>query len=295
MMRAAGIAAVGVCAAAALAAAPMARGDAPCNKGFRDTTAAERAAQTTILQAVKRALPPAPAGWVIVGDDQISITTNLCRDYEAAPWSYHFGRSYTRVDDQAARDKIMRDAAATAAAAQAKKQPRLDALVARMQKLNQTQVALLQKGDMAGATALNDQIAALQAQYQAVVDEGDSQAQLTASFAEAGRDQHMSISVQVNSNQVKPQDGATVMPPPAGARTAYRWSNTRDGVTEDRVLMLLGQWRSTTDGVWKRVLHPEMAPTAAQVMTIEVTADPGRIAGIVGAIDIRTLATKVPN
>jgi hypothetical protein len=278
-----------------MAFSAAARGDAPCNKGYRDTTAAERGAVTAVLQAAKRALPPAPAGWVIAGDDQFSVPQNLCRDYEAAPWTYHFGRSYTRVDDQAARDKIMADAAAAAAAAQAKKQPRLDALMARIQKLSQTQVALIQKGDMAGATALNDEMARLQDQYNAVQDEGDSQAQLNASFAEASRDQHMSISVQVNSNQENPNSDATVMPPPAGARTAYRWSTNRDGVIEDHVLMLLGQWRSSADGVWKRVLHPEMAPTAAQVMTIRVTADPGRIAGILSSIDVRTLATKVPN
>jgi len=273
----------------------VARGDSVCNKGFRDSTSAERETQTAILQAVKGALPPAPAGWVIVGDDQISIAKSLCRDYEAVPWSSHFSRSYTRVDDQAARDKIMAAAAATAAAAQAKKQPRLDALMARMQKLSQTQVALIQKGDVAGATALNDEMASLQNEYQAVQDEGDSQAEMNASFAEATRDQHMYIGVVVNSNQTKPGDGATVMSPPTGARAAYRWSTTREGVTEDHVLMLLGQWRPMTDKVWKRVLHPEMPPTAAQVITIEVTADPGRIAGIVGAIDVRTLATKVPN
>lgn len=294
-MRAVGIAAVGACAAAAMAFSAVAHGDAPCNKGYRDTTPAERAAQTTILQAVKRALPPAPAGWVIVGDDQISVMTSLCRDYEGAPWNYHFGRSYTRVDDQAARDKIMADAAAIAAADQAKKQPRLDALMARMQKLSQTQVALIQKGDMAGATALDGEMVKLQEQYQKVSDEGDSQAQLTASFAEASRDQHMYVSVQVNSNQVKPDNDAKVMPPPAGARAAYRWSTNREGVIEDHVLMLLGQWRPMADNVWRRVLHPEMAPTAAQVMTIEVTADPGRIAGILSSIDVRTLATKVPN
>ena len=294
-MHPAGFAAVCACAAAAMVFSAVARGDAPCNKGFRDTTAAERGAVTAVLQAAKRALPPAPTGWVIVGDDQISVTTNLCRDYEAAPWTYHFGRSYTRVDDQAARDKIMADAAAAAAAVQAKKQPRLDALMARMEKLTKTQVALIQKGDMAGATALNEEMARLQDQYKAVQDEGDSQAQLNASFAEASRDQHMSISVQVNSNQVRPDNNAKVMPPPAGARAAYRWSTDREGLIEDHVLMLLGQWRPMADNVWKRVLHPEMAPTAAQVITIEVTADPGRIAGIVGAIDVRTLATKVPN
>lgn len=295
MMRAAGIAAVGACAAAAMVFSAVARGDAPCNRGFRDTTAAERGAVTAVLQAAKRALPPAPTGWVIVGDDQISVVSSLCRDYESAPWGYDFNRHYQRVDDQEARNKIIADAAAASAAAFKQKQPRLDAIRAKNEVLVNKQVALVQKGDMAGATALNEQIAALQAQYERIVNEGDSNAQLEAAMAEASRDQHMYISVQVNSNQVKPDNDAAVMPPPAGARAAFRWSNTQDGVTENHVLMLLGQWRSAADNVWKRVLHPEMAPTAAQVMSISVTADPDRIAGIISAIDVRTLATKVPN
>lgn len=232
---------------------------------------------------------------MIVGDDQISVTTNLCRDYEAAPWSYQFNRSYTRIDDQEARGKIMADAAAAAAAAQAQKQPRLDAIRAKNEVLAKKQVALVEKGDIAGATALNAEIAKVQAQYQKITEEGDSNARMVASMAEASRDQHMYISVVVNSNQVRPDNDANVMPPPAGARAAYRWSNTQDGVTEDHVLMLLGQWRPAADNVWKRVLHPEMAPTAAQVITIKVTADPGRMAGIVSAIDVRALASKVPN
>jgi hypothetical protein len=281
--------------AAALAAAPIAQGDAPCNKGYRDTTPAERATLTAVLQAAKRALPPAPTGWVIDGDDQISVTTSLCRDYEGAPWNYHFGRSYTRVDDQEARDKILADAGAASQAALALKQPRLDAAMARMEKLTAKQVALLQKGDFVGAEAMSNEIAKAQADYEKILNEGDSQAQFEAAAARASRDQHMYIGVQINSNQVRPSDGAKAMPPPAGARAAYRWSTNREGLIEDHVLMLLGQWRPMADNVWKRVLHPEIAPTAAQVITIEVTADPGRIAGIVGAIDVKTLATKVPN
>jgi hypothetical protein len=294
-MRPARFAAAIACAVAAMAFSAAAPADAPCNKGYRDSTPAERATLTAVLQAARKALPPAPAGWVIEGDDQISVTTSLCRDHEGAPWNYHFGRSYQRVDDQEARNKIMADAAAASQAALALKQPRLDALMARMQKLGMMQVALVEKGDMAGAAALNEDMEKIQAEYQKVIDEGDSDAQMAASLAEAGRDQHMYIGVVVNANQVKPDNDAKVMPPPAGARAAWRWSQTRDGVTEDHVLMLLGQWRPAADNVWKRVLHPEMAPTAAQVISISVSADPGRIAGIIAAIDVRTLATKVPN
>ncbi len=43
-----------VCATAMAAVAPAARSDAPCNKGYRDSTAAERATMTAVLQAAKK-------------------------------------------------------------------------------------------------------------------------------------------------------------------------------------------------------------------------------------------------
>ena len=284
-----------ISAVAMLTVAPMARSDAPCNKGFRDSTAAERATMTAVLQAAKTALPPAPAGWVIVSDDEISITTNLCRDYEAAPWVYHFNRSYQRTDDQEARDKIIADAAAAMQATLKQKQPRLDAAMARMNGLVQKQVALMQKGDMAGAQAMNAEVAKSQADYQKIMDEGDSQAQMDAALAKASRDKSIYINVVVNSNQETSDPAAKNLPLPPGARAAFRWPGSREQYPEEHAMILVGQWQPGTDGVWKRVLHPASAPTAAQVISISVTADPDRIAGIIGAIDVKSLAAKVQN
>jgi hypothetical protein len=294
-MRPAGFAAVCACAAAAMVFSAVARGDAPCNKGYRDTTPAERATMTAVLQAARKALPPAPTGWVIQGEDQISVTTNLCRDSEGAPWRYQFSREYQRVDDQEARNKIIADAAAASQAAFALKQPRIDAIQAKIEALVKKQVALVEKGDMAGATALNEQMATLQEQYKAVMDEGDSQAQFDAAAAKASRDQSMSINVVVNSNQVTPDATAKPIPLPSGARAAFRWDTSRDQVPSENALILVGQWQAIAGGSWKRVLHPSMAPTAAQVMSISVTADPGRIAGIISSIDVASLAAKVPH
>jgi hypothetical protein len=283
------------CAAAMVTAAPPARSDGPCNRGFRDSTPAERGTMTAVLQAAKKALPPAPAGWVIVGDDQISVTTGLCRDYEAAPWNYNFNRYYQRVDDQEARNKIIADAAAASAAALKLKQPRLDAVMARMNKLVQAQVALVEKGNIEGAQAINEEMAKAQADYQKIMEEGDSQEQMDAALAKASRDQTMYINVVVNSNQEVPDATAKPIPLPPSARAAFRWSTTRGSVAEDQALILVGQWQSIAGGSWKRILHPSMPPTAAQVMSIRVTADPDRIAGIIGSIDVKSLATKVPN
>jgi hypothetical protein len=284
-----------VCGVAILVAAPPARSDAPCAKGYRDSTPAERATMTAVLQAAKKALPPAPTGWVIVGDDQISVTTNLCRDYEDAPWSYDFNREYQRVDDQAARDKIIADAGAASNAAYELKKPRLDAIMAKMQKLTERQVALLQKNDFAGAEAMNGEKAKLEAEYKKVLDEGDSDEQFAAAAARASHDMTMNIDVAVNSNQVMPDASATSLALPPGARAAFQWNTTREQITEGHALILLGQWQRNADGSWRRVRHPEMAPTAAQVISISINADPERLAATIASIDIKGLATKVPN
>jgi len=285
--------AVVACGMGTVVVAPIARGDAPCDKGYRDSTSAERATMTAVLQTAKKALPPAPAGWVVLGDDEISVVKNLCRDYEGAPWSYHFNRNYQRTDDQEARNKIIADAGKASQEAYARKQPRLDAAMANMQKIVAKQVALIEKGDMAGAQALSDEIAQSQADYQKILDEGDSQAQFDAAAAKAGHDLTMYIDVQVNANQEVPDSSAKSIPPPAGARAAFRWNASSKDVPSDQALILVGPWQSTTGGPWTRVRHPEMPPHAAQVMSIHVTADPDRMAGIIGAIDVKSLAAVV--
>ena len=104
----------------------------------------------------------------------------------------------------------------------------------------------------------------------------------------------MYIGVTVNSNQVVPAAEARNVPLPPGARAAFRWDTSQDQVPSENALILVGQWRGNPDGTWKRVLHPTMAPTAAQVMSISITADPDRIAGIIGSIDVKSLAAALP-
>ncbi len=126
-----------------------------------------------------------------------------------------------------------------------------------------------------------------------IMDEGDSQAQFDAAMAKASRDKTIYINVVVNSNQETSDPNAKSLPLPPGARAAFRWPGSQEQVPEDQAMILVGQWQPGTDGVWKRVLHPASAPTAAQVISISVTADPERIAGIIGAIDVKSLAAVV--
>ncbi len=80
----------------AAAASPV-RADYACTQGSRDVTAAERAAMTSVLETVRRALPAAPSGWTIVGDDRFSVQGTICREFEDALWAYGFSRSCGRL------------------------------------------------------------------------------------------------------------------------------------------------------------------------------------------------------
>ena len=161
----------------ALAVATAAYADGKCVKGFRDTTPAERATMMAALEAAKKALPGAPASWVIQGDEQITAYREYCLDFIQNPWGYGIGRSYRRNDDAQARgerDKVMADASASYTASVAGKQTRLDAIMARISKLGEEGAAAAQKGDTARALAINAEAEKAQAEYQKIADEGSS-------------------------------------------------------------------------------------------------------------------------
>ena len=282
------------CAVALLAGASSAFADAPCDKGFRNVTPAEHATITSVLTAGKKALPPAPAGWVTQGDEEFSIQQSVCKDEELKPWSYQFTRYYRRTDDQAARDKMMQEAGAKSAAAYAAKQPQLDAIMARMTKLSERQVALVQKGDLNGASALNEEMAKIQAEYQKVADEGDSEEQFQAAAAQANRDLEMTVRLDVNSWRAQAPGDSTKLPLPPGARSALRWSTTSGDVETAHAEILMGLWRPVASGGFASMSREGVSPSAAHTILIRVDADPGRIESTFGAIDFTALAKLVP-
>ena len=281
------------CAATAILSASIARADAPCNAGFRDSTSAERARMTAILEIAKKSLPLAPAGWQIGGYEEISVAGSVCRDDENRPWSYVISRNYTRVDDYETRQKTLKDAADYAAAEQQKKQPRMDALMAQMQKLSERQIALVQKGDTAGAEKINFEIAKLQQEYGKVANEGDSQLRIEAAGKETNRDLHMSITVRVNEAYEPLNSGAANFPLPPGAFAAQRWTRAGDANNneEGHALVLFGKWNRTEKTVrWTPAQRANAVPTAAHVFSVEVIVDPARIDPLLQGIDFKSLA-----
>lgn len=292
-MRSTGFSAALILASTTMLIAPAARADGPCDKGFRDVAPAERATMTTTLTAAKKALPAAPAGWQQTTSDDFSLAGNICRDRETRPWSYEFNRGYKQIADAEARQARFNAAMAKFNAEQQAKQPRLDALRDQNMKLSEQRIALLQKGDKAGAAKLEPQIVKVQAEYEKVAESGNGEQILTAASKEMHRDFEMSISVQINPGAEAPETGAQNLPLPVGAFAAYRWDTSDENADTGHVLFLYGKWIRNAQGRWMPVGRANVAATAANAIAVKVTADPNRLPSLLQSIDFPALSTAL--
>jgi len=144
-----------LCAAALATFAWAAKGHAECENGVRATTQAEQAALGNVLESVKRALPPAPQGWIIESDDEPPITNEICREVEQKPWFYDRSRTYRKKEGDEQRHAAITAAQQDLSADLASKQPRAEAIQARMQQLGDSIAEAAQKGDVARMQALS--------------------------------------------------------------------------------------------------------------------------------------------
>lgn len=279
------------CSLALFTTASMAIADSPCNRGIRDTTPAERAKMTGVLQAVKDALPAPPAGWVIQSQETISVPQSWCQDYAQVPLEYGFTRHYRRVDDAEQRQKLLDDQSARLVEAYKQKQPRLEAIQAKMEKLNAQQIALLQKGDIAGSEKYSTQIAALQEEYRRVADEGVDTAAMNAVGKEVNRDLEMTISVSVNPLTASIPADAKPIPAPAGAKSAHRWHVEDESHSNDHVVCHFGTWFKRPDGTFQPMPRQGAPFSAAHGLTVEITAAPERVTQTMATVDFARFAS----
>lgn len=281
--------------AASLLLTSASYGDGVCYRGYRDTTADERATMSEVLEAVKGALPPAPEGWVVLGDDALSIMTTICGDFAIIPWQYEFGRSYQRVDDQEARQKKLEEAGELMRADMAAKQPRLDAITARGEVLGAELGVAAEKSDFARVDEINQEIFAAGEEYKRIMEEGDATERMNALFAETSQDLQMNVRASINPMTVSPPaEGANAFELPAGATSAFRWSTTSGDDQDDEILILFGEWRTTPEG-FLALVRPDRSANQVKpyAMTVRVRAHASRIAAIVDAINFEALAATL--
>ncbi|MGH8552060.1 MAG: hypothetical protein ACRERS_02085, partial [Methylococcales bacterium] len=160
-------------------------------------------------------------------------------------------------------------------------------------KLGERQVALIQKGDMAGAQKINFEIEKVQKEYEKVANSGNSEQILAAAGKEMNRDLEMYISVRINPSNEGRDSGAQNLPLPAGAFAAYRWNTSDENADTGRALILYGKWVRNAQGRWMPVGRANVAMSAANAMAVSVTADPNRLESTIQAIDLMGIAAAL--
>jgi hypothetical protein len=275
-----------------LFASPIALADSVCEKGDRDTTAAERSAMTTTLESVRAALPQAPDGWVIGGYEELSAPpATRCADSDGIPWGYGFSRHYNRADDVAEREQAQAEAQAAIQADMAAKQPRIDALIAKGQELFVAIGEAVQAGDQARVDALDREYQALQAEIESAYTDSSTQSQYDALGAAISQDRTMSIAVEINATAGY-IEGMQASEAPAGASHAFRGQTTEGGVTEGRTLVMFGDWEERESNILGSKKR-DVSDAAAHAILVTVTADPARLDTLLAAIDFDAIAALV--
>jgi hypothetical protein len=266
--------------------------DSECDKGFRDTTAAERTTMTNVLSAALAALPAPPTGWIMTADEQARGPQSLCRDYETQPLSYSTRRYLSRVDNLEERDRTFNAALSQSNAVLATKQPRIDALNAKLEEIAKKIGEAATKGDLARAQALNEEADAVGAQLRAVYDENDQTDQITAAGLGNARDTVIDIEVTVNPRREAPGSGAQPIAKPTGVHSAFRWSDDPASGTQDHVLLLLGVWKAVEQR-FESAPRSGAAIVTPSSLSIRIDADATRIESLISAIKIGDLAATL--
>jgi hypothetical protein len=264
--------------------------DGACEKGSRDTTAAERQTMLSALEAARAALPGAPEGWIIGGyEGELSVRQSLCLEDEGGqPWSYGVSRTLNRADDAAERERALAEVGVAARAAQAARQPRMDEFMAKIGALGGELGAAAQRGDQARIAAINVEMEKLQKEFEAFMAQGDDQALIEATARATMQDRIMTIDVRVNEGVANKPDDAQSAAAPAGAHSAYRWVTTADGVETAHALVLFGSWRAEGGGVELQKRATSVA--APHGLAVHAEADPGRLESLLASIDFAAIA-----
>ena len=265
-------------------------GDSVCVEGFRDTPGDERQTMLGVMEAAKAALPGAPTGWIIGGYEELSPVGSICKDFESTPWSYGFSRTFNRTDDQAARDQALADAGAQMRAAQEARQPRVDALMARMQTLSTELPTAAQEGDQARVDALNREMERISKEFEAMA--ASDQPMIDSVAKSTTQDRTMSIAITVNPGGISNAD-MTKTQPPAGAHAAYRWNTSHEGVNEGHALLLFGAWQPRAEGGFVSKRRGTASSAAAHALAVTVNADPARLDSLLSSIDFGAIAATV--
>ncbi len=255
---------------------------------------ADRAAMGSVMAASLRALPSAPAGWVITHSDETpDPPKTICAELMRKPWAYSYTRDYSQTAKTSGPDANVAQATAALQKESAAKQPKLDELMAKIAKLNEQIVALAQKGDYAAMQSLSEQRDKLQGEYERIANASDAAAGFDAAVAEQNQDSGFNITIDLNPDVEYEGEGATLLPTPSGAQTAFQYHYVAKEEDVTIAVVLFGTWHKADNNKWLLNARPGVRLSAPHGIAIVIRSAPERAASVIAAIDYSALAAQL--
>ena len=258
----------------------------PPTQGERDFYA------TTSLPAirtVKKAMPPAPAGWTVAGETGIDPMPELVNAaMQHLRFSYHI--TYRRVDGVKGEKKRLDDAYAESSRRHGEAaKPLIDALIKQQTETSLALRKAARRRNHAGEKRLNDELDENGRKMRALHE--DVEKKISRDLEPfLVKDAETSLRVSVNDERAAIRRGEPIAMP--NAAFAFRSDGERAGPfawKEGRTVVLFGAWQQVQANVFGTAEKIRLQDRRVRTIVITLTGDQARTAQLFEQMDMKSI------
>ncbi len=242
------------------------------------------------LNAVRKAMPPAPAGWVVAGETKISPDPSGLAPADVAVFHVAYLITYKRVTGIKEELRRLDDRYAESSGRnQEDAKPRIDELIRQQTETSLALRKATRRKNQKDMDRLNDELDENGRKMRAVHEDVDKKIALDVE-PYLVKDAEAVVLVSLNDAIAELPQGEPLAFPKAAH--ALRREGTRAGITswrEGQTMILFGGWRLEREGRFRVQADPQPFSPKVRAVRIVVTGDRKRSDSLIGSIDLRAL------
>ncbi len=242
------------------------------------------------LNTVKKAMPPAPEGWIIAGETKIQTDPPDRVSADIAGFQAVYRIAYRRIvgvrEEQQRLDDLFAESSNRNREAA---KPRIDELIRQQTETSLALRKATRRRNQAEMERLNNELDENGRKMRAVHENVDRKISLDVA-PHLVKDAEASILVSLNDASADLPQGEPLKVPRAAY--ALRKEGERAGLTswrEGKTLILFGAWEPVKEGRYRTKADPSSFPSKVRTVKIVITGDRKRAEDLIGKIDIRAI------
>ena len=258
----------------------------PPTQGERDFYASTSLSAVT---TVKKAMPPAPAGWIVAKETGIDPMPEFVSDaMQHLRFTYYI--MYKRVAGVKEEKKKLDDAYAESSRQRREAaKPLIDELIKQQTETSLALRKATRRRDHAGEKRLNDELEENGRKMRAVHEDVEKKVNQDIE-PYLVKDTEVSLQISVNDEGTKILRGEPVSVPKAAF--AYRSDGERTGSVawkEGRTVVLFGAWRQEKENVFGTAEKIRLQDRRVRTIMITLTGDQARTAQLFEQMDMKSI------